>query len=129
MWQRRQMLGVKAAKIGNVTGRDTKNVVALTSNQETGENLRNFKGRRLEFGKHFRRLSFKGDLDEYKHLMAEPGGVQLRMIPVNDTGLFEKCHATQAGRWGQANGGGQLNIRDAGIVLKMNQNTAVDSVH
>ena len=49
------------------------------------------------------------------------------MIAVNDPRFFKKRHAAKAGRGRQPDGTGKLDIRDSGIVLKLEENGAVDS--
>ena len=52
MWQRREMLGMKATEISDITSSNTKNIIAFAGDQEAGENLWHLGHGGLEFGQH-----------------------------------------------------------------------------
>jgi hypothetical protein len=75
-------------------------------------------------------IGLAGEVDhgEDGHFVAETLFVEQRTITLDVAGLLERAHAPEAGRSGNADPAGELNVGHAAVILQLSKNLPVDGV-
>jgi len=90
--------------------------------------LWNFGDMRLERGEIVLSLASQLHHGEHRDRKAEAGGIKVGVISTDHTGLFERTHAAQAGRGGQPDAFGQLDIGHPAVLLQVGENLTIDPI-
>ena len=82
-----------------------------------------FKGAQIGFG-----LALQADHGEHGDAIAQRHRIQIGVIALDDAIFFQRAHAAQAGRGGEASPSGKIDVGDAAFGLQMTQDHAIDIV-
>jgi hypothetical protein len=103
-------------------------VVEAARHQVAFEDLRAHLHRRLEGLHHVRRRAVEHHLDEDHHSRAELVGVQSRLVAEDEAVARQPLHPLQHGGRRQVHRLGELQVRDAPILLQRAQDAGIDLV-
>ena len=100
----------------------------LAGDQQAFQHLGDVAHQRLEVGETLGRVLVHRDAEQRHQAQAQLARIHQRVVAADQAGFFQRAHATQAGRGGQADAVGQFLVAHAAIALQGGENGAIVAI-